>query len=244
MKRPHQLYDKRYWPDPDVAPEDDASAEGLLEVAQHVRGMLAGAFGRPEEIARGGPLTAVVYRDLARWIAGLEELVRCILFLIALTFAPRLRSRPEAPCHGEDLDLGVRPASEPFDPNDPGSWRFSFRYLPRAPRAAANAAPRAVPAGPRHRKDPDAPRDASPLARRWESICRILTEPMLYAETLAERLQTLQRPIDIREEQPRACRRKGGRAANPCSSAMARAQRRAGAMLRDWLPPPEFWSSA
>lgn len=156
---------------------------------------LIALFGAPAAIAGQHTLTAKAHALLASWLRCAEALLRHLLLIeaAALTLKPA-RARPNR----------TRPprADAQFNPDDPQTWRVSFRCFSSPVRGGSVSAQCAMTMGAA------APSvacgatrflsalgggkrffSAIPLARRFEAVLRAFNDPTPYAHRLARTLR-------------------------------------------------------
>ncbi len=128
------------------------------------------------------------HRKMCDWIGNLEELVRCLIFTAALALKVVL-----APRTGQHRPRKHR--KHIIWDNKPSTWvRLSFSIFPQATRSAGVRSPTTKPASRFAR--------TLPLARRLETLRRILTAPEACARRAAFHLARI-RAANSKSNQPR-----------------------------------------
>jgi hypothetical protein len=167
----------------------------------------ADELGGPDVIAALAasmrPLNRGLRRSMVRWLVRLEHIVRKLLFAEAARLPPGSAAdtgavAASAPCAGR-----ASAAQPPIDLHDPESWpvRFSLAVPPDPGAPSESCAPviRSLsedsPASPAPSSPRLAPRQepAIRLARRFEALRRVLTNPAPYAMRLARIMRRLAR---------------------------------------------------
>lgn len=141
--------------------------------AEYILNVIFNLFGEPQDIAQNPWVAPKTHKLIARWLRGAEALLRRLLLLeaAALNLAPTPR-RARAP-RQRTRRLHA------FYPDDPSTWRVSFRCSERG-ASSARTSPRRFGAAATQV-------DAFVLALRYEALLRVYNDPAPYARRLALR---------------------------------------------------------
>jgi len=166
------------------APDQRFAPIALWRVARRLMVTLFSLFGEPQELAFRHTLVARDYKAALNWLRSVEAMFRKLLLIEASYYAKEItHTKQRAPSKRERKLVS-------FVPENPDSWRVSFRAseapggkggsarLRRAcvaERCAPNFAPTTFHA-------------AWPLAERFEALLRVHNNPAPYAKRLARKL--------------------------------------------------------
>jgi hypothetical protein len=168
------VFERTSWTPPraDLPEQSRDAVHGLREFAALVWSEIATAWGDPRDLMRTRRLTRDDYGRARDWIGALEQLVRRIILIMALTMQlSPARSRPSG---------WHRRRASTQTPHDATSWKLSFSTLPRD----APLPRRRIRTRPRHRPW----LRTRPLARRLEALLRAIQHTRPHALRLARML--------------------------------------------------------
>ncbi len=169
---------------PPALPDNPREAlPGLWDFARRVWNEICALWADPVTLLRQEYLSRRSYRACADWVRNLEDLVRRIVIVAALSvrLAP-LRPAPPGPC--------PRPWGEPrFQRtlwHDPTTWKVAFSMFP-ARRVSEDAAEFVVARTRKRRREFSLP--TAGLARRIEALRRVISWKESYAARFARFLE-------------------------------------------------------
>ncbi len=180
-------------PYPRVPDDPRRALNPLMRFAAQVWANFVWILGGPRAMLRARAIATADWRYACDRIFHLEELVRRILLIAALTMNVTLR-----PASGSHARSALRkPKRE--NANSPRTWRVSFRSMPATLEGVPPRA-KVYPRNPRSR--PLAVRNTRGLARRMEALIRAITHGRVHARRLAFRMAQIE-ARNARSNQPR-----------------------------------------
>jgi len=182
----------------------------LWRAASRLMVTLFNLFGEPQDLAFRHTLVARDYKAALDWLRSVEAMFRKLLLIEASHYAKEVaKTKPRARSKRERKLVS-------FLPENPESWRVSFRCDPyrRLPAgsgarnpdsgAGVNTACRLEGGGTTPNHAPTTFHAAWPLAERFEALLRVHNNPAPYAKRLARRLYANAKRIATMLKEPAA----------------------------------------
>jgi hypothetical protein len=172
------------------APISDIAAR-FWDALDYYLGFAFSLFGAPAKIARQLWMSRRDHKQFCEYIRPLEEMVRRLIFLLALDLAPMTQPRGPERKYRPRLGMAAN-AGAHFDMDKPGTWQVCFKVsaVSMDRRRPAGMLPSRSKKAGEDAGGPYAPKriSSAPSAARFEALLRAIVQRDQRAAALARKL--------------------------------------------------------